>query len=1101
MFAKRLLEKAIQHHGHAQLNVHHGNLESKDIDFQAYIHYGIPSTASILAFDPIQRLLAIGTLDGRIKVIGGDGIEGLLISTDQLPFKHLEFLQNQCFLVSLSNGNYIQVWNLESRSAASCLQWESNITAFSVISGSSFIYIGDECGSLSVLKFDAEDGKLLRLPYHITASSIGNVAGISSLDHGPIVGVLHQHCPTGNRVLVAYQSGLLVLWDVAEAQAVFVGGDNDLQLKEEKVDSTSEVLHNPTGQYLGEKEISALCWASSDESVLAVGYVDGDILFWNTSNASSRKTQEANSLSSNVVRLQLSSEERRLPIVILQWSPLKKSHNGLLFIYGGDQIGSDELLTVLNLEWSSGLGVLKCIGRADVTLAGSFADMILTSGVGMPGGNHDADVFVLTNPGKLHLYDHACLYNLMSQQEGKATISGLEYEAVIPTSNPVMTVAKLIKLPTGECLITDLVETSPAVTIPKPGNTKWPLTGGVPGELSTTKKHMIERLYISGYQDGSVRICDATHPILSSICILQREVQEVQVADSSAPVSSLDLCISTLSLAVGDDRGLVYIYNLKKSTETSSFHLVTDSNHEVHALPQERENCKAVFSLLKSPVQVLLFANDGSKLAVGYQCGQVNVLDMNSFSPLFCSDSSRGFSSPVISMTWKSCSNISNLFKTPKHRETGVPVTPADEVLFVLTKDAKVFIVEGRMKSSGSLQLKKKSSPISMYVIEVERSAPSKQAPDDASAKESTPEEGQAPNDSHDTKQPSEDSHSGDGILDSFVLLCLEDSLQLYSTKSVIQGNNKTICKVKHAKRCCWTSTFKKDEAECGLILLYQTGDIEIRSLPDLELVRESSLMSILRWNYKAKIDKTMSSDCGQIAMVNGGELAFISLTSGEANSRILEFLPCLHDKVLAAAADAALNIPSFQKKKAAVSGILEGIAKGFKVGKAAPTGDSTLNPRSTLINLEAIFSKSPFPDPSPTASNNQDVLSSSPNTDDKEPELSIDDIDIDDPIPSTSASSHKLENNKNEKEKLFDGATDVSEPRIRTVEEIRAKYRKVEDASSVAADARNKLLERQEKLERISRRTAELQSGAEDFASLANELVKTMENRKWWHI
>ncbi|XP_031376153.1 uncharacterized protein LOC116191849 isoform X4 [Punica granatum] len=1037
MFAKRLLEKAIQHHGHAQLNVHHGNLESKDIDFQAYIHYGIPSTASILAFDPIQRLLAIGTLDGRIKVIGGDGIEGLLISTDQLPFKHLEFLQNQCFLVSLSNGNYIQVWNLESRSAASCLQWESNITAFSVISGSSFIYIGDECGSLSVLKFDAEDGKLLRLPYHITASSIGNVAGISSLDHGPIVGVLHQHCPTGNRVLVAYQSGLLVLWDVAEAQAVFVGGDNDLQLKEEKVDSTSEVLHNPTGQYLGEKEISALCWASSDESVLAVGYVDGDILFWNTSNASSRKTQEANSLSSNVVRLQLSSEERRLPIVILQWSPLKKSHNGLLFIYGGDQIGSDELLT-------------GCQG-----------------------------------------------------QEGKATISGLEYEAVIPTSNPVMTVAKLIKLPTGECLITDLVETSPAVTIPKPGNTKWPLTGGVPGELSTTKKHMIERLYISGYQDGSVRICDATHPILSSICILQREVQEVQVADSSAPVSSLDLCISTLSLAVGDDRGLVYIYNLKKSTETSSFHLVTDSNHEVHALPQERENCKAVFSLLKSPVQVLLFANDGSKLAVGYQCGQVNVLDMNSFSPLFCSDSSRGFSSPVISMTWKSCSNISNLFKTPKHRETGVPVTPADEVLFVLTKDAKVFIVEGRMKSSGSLQLKKKSSPISMYVIEVERSAPSKQAPDDASAKESTPEEGQAPNDSHDTKQPSEDSHSGDGILDSFVLLCLEDSLQLYSTKSVIQGNNKTICKVKHAKRCCWTSTFKKDEAECGLILLYQTGDIEIRSLPDLELVRESSLMSILRWNYKAKIDKTMSSDCGQIAMVNGGELAFISLTSGEANSRILEFLPCLHDKVLAAAADAALNIPSFQKKKAAVSGILEGIAKGFKVGKAAPTGDSTLNPRSTLINLEAIFSKSPFPDPSPTASNNQDVLSSSPNTDDKEPELSIDDIDIDDPIPSTSASSHKLENNKNgtEKEKLFDGATDVSEPRIRTVEEIRAKYRKVEDASSVAADARNKLLERQEKLERISRRTAELQSGAEDFASLANELVKTMENRKWWHI
>lgn len=36
---------------------------------------------------------------------------------------------------------------------------------------------------------------------------------------------------------------------------------------------------------------------------------------------------------------------------------------------------------------------------------------------------------------------------------------------------------------------------------------------------------------------------------------------------------------------------------------------------------------------------------------------------------------------------------------------------------------------------------------------------------------------------------------------------------------------------------------------------------------------------------------------------------------------------------------------------------------------------------------------------------------------------------------------------------------------------------------------------------QRISRRTAELQNGAEDFASLANELVKAMENRKWWQV
>lgn len=40
------------------------------------------------------------------------------------------------------------------------------------------------------------------------------------------------------------------------------------------------------------------------------------------------------------------------------------------------------------------------------------------------------------------------------------------------------------------------------------------------------------------------------------------------------------------------------------------------------------------------------------------------------------------------------------------------------------------------------------------------------------------------------------------------------------------------------------------------------------RSLPDLGLVQESSLMSVLRWNYKANIVKTVTSDNCQIAMV-----------------------------------------------------------------------------------------------------------------------------------------------------------------------------------------------------------------------------------------
>lgn len=54
--------------------------------------------------------------------------------------------------------------------------------------------------------------------------------------------------------------------------------------------------------------------------------------------------------------------------------------------------------------------------------------------------------------------------------------------------------------------------------------TKWPLTGGVPSQLSLSKNSGIERLYLAGYSDGSVRIWNATYPLLSFVCVLEGEV-------------------------------------------------------------------------------------------------------------------------------------------------------------------------------------------------------------------------------------------------------------------------------------------------------------------------------------------------------------------------------------------------------------------------------------------------------------------------------------------------------------------------------------------------------------------------------------------------
>lgn len=978
------------------------------------------------------------------------------------------------------------------------------------------MYIGDEHGSMSVLKYDSEDAKLLWLPYHITANSLKEAAGFPSPDHQPIVGVLPQPHSSGNRVLIAYQNGLIVLWDVSEGQILFVGGGKDLQLKDDsKNEADPNIPKDTSHHHLEEKEITALSWASSKGSILAVGYLDGDILFWKTSTTSSTRGQKNESTNSNIVKLQLSSAEKRLPIIVLHWSTSDRPSNdgdGRLFIYGGDEIGSEEVLTVLTLEWSSRMETVRYVGRMDITLAGSFADMILLPSSGPTEGNPKAAVSVLANPGQLHLFDDASLSALPSRQKHKASVLTMGFPMVVPTVDPPITVAKFITLPSGgnsSKMFSEIASATKRGSTPfQGGSANWPLTGGVPSHLSFTEHTGVERVYIAGYLDGSVRLWDATYPALSLICIVEGEVESIEVAGFSDPVTNLDFCSLTLSLAVGNKCGLVRIYNLDGSSDETTFHFLIDTKHEVHTLPQGKgPPLRAVFSLLNSPILALQFANYGAKLAVGLECGRVVVLDTSSLAVLFSTESVSSSCSPVISVNWVECINTCSLVKSPKHSDSNMPINPTEQVMFFLTKDATLYMIDGgtgSMISSHPWHPKKKSVAISMYVID---GCPSVPGLTDGKQLEESDQNFTAKNESeHTTTSTGISSHNNEHhssvntltrerLLDSFILLCCEDSLHLYSTKNVIQGNNQTICKVKHAKPCCWASTFRKEGNICGVVLLFQSGVIEIRSFSGLELVKETSLMSVLRWNFKANMEKMMSCDNGQITLAHGCELAFISLFSGENCFRIPESLPCLHDKVLAAAANAAFNFSSNQKKKQGTKpGILGGIVKGFKGGKVDHSVDITLNPKSDFSHLEGAFSKQPFSDSYRTAVDSEEVV-----------ELNIDDIEIDEPsLPTATTSSQDVKHMKREKwserEQLL-GATDDMKPKLRTPEEIMAKYRKAGDAASVAAHARKKLVERQEKLERISRRTEELQSGAEDFSSMANELVKLMEKRKWWQI
>lgn len=98
---------------------------------------------------------------------------------------------------------------------------------------------------------------------------------------------------------------------------------------------------------------------------------------------------------------------------------------------------------------------------------------------------------------------------------------------------------------------------------------------------------------------------------------------------------------------------------------------------------------------------------------------QVAVLNMNSFSVSFLTESLPSPSSPVISVTWQPFVYNGGNVKSPKGAGPKNVDKNLEKLMFVATKDAKLYVFDGnnRMINSKPMQLKKDTSAISMHII------------------------------------------------------------------------------------------------------------------------------------------------------------------------------------------------------------------------------------------------------------------------------------------------------------------------------------------------------------------------------------------------
>lgn len=208
--------------------------------FRKTVQHGFPHKPTAVAFDPVQRLMAIGTQTGALKVFGQPGVEfygqhtvtnsGVSSSAGtptsaaavgDVAVQLLEWVPGSGRVLSLTTANQLTLWEPAGFALVpiKTLPFDGKLKKISSLCASranDVVWIGTEGGN--VYPFDLNTFTVKEpVIYHDVV--LEQVPATYKLNPGAIESV-RQVPGEDNQLLITYNRGLTVLWDLDQSAVV-----------------------------------------------------------------------------------------------------------------------------------------------------------------------------------------------------------------------------------------------------------------------------------------------------------------------------------------------------------------------------------------------------------------------------------------------------------------------------------------------------------------------------------------------------------------------------------------------------------------------------------------------------------------------------------------------------------------------------------------------------------------------------------------------------------------------------------------------------------------------------------------------------------------